>query len=146
MKRYVYGLMLLTVSILTSCHSTKYITKEVPVEVIKEVPVEVVKTEYINSTLLDSTFIKDSIDRYLKGDTLVIYKERQTFKYKYKTDTLVIRDTIPMPIETQIPVTVKEEVLKEVHKLYWYQEALMFIGIVSLVCMGIFLLIKRLTR
>ena len=49
---------------------------------IVEVPVEVIKKEYIHNTKIDSVYIKDSIDRWQKGDTLLITKYYTKYKQK----------------------------------------------------------------
>lgn len=71
--------------LLASCTSTRYI----------EVPVESIRTEYITSTKIDSVFTRDSIDRWIKGDTVYVYKEHIKYQYLNKTDTVVKVDTIP---------------------------------------------------
>ena len=114
----VIGIMIL---ILCSCNTTKYI----------EVPVETVKTEYIHDTKIDSIFVKDSIDRWIKGDTTYIYKEHTKYKYLFKTDTVVKTDSIPKVIKIE---TVKEV---EVNHIRWYQKILMWIGgIMTLILTG----------
>lgn len=95
-----------------SCGTTKYI--EVPVEVEK------IKTEYKETIKYDSIYIRDSIDRYTKGDTIFIYKEKTKFQYKYKYDTIVVKDSI------QYPQYITNEV--EVNKLKTWQIVLMCIG------------------
>jgi hypothetical protein len=99
-----------------SCKTTKYI----------EVPIETIKTEYINKAeyKTDSIFIRDSIDRYIKGDTVFIEKYKTTYKYKDRvlTDTLVKNDSIQVPIYI--------ETVKEVNKIKGYQYFLMYSGIV----------------
>lgn len=95
-----------------SCSSTKLV----------EVPVEKVRTEYIHDTKIDSVFVKDSIDRWLKGDTLYIYKEHTKFEYTNKTDTVCKTDTITKVVKVDV---VKEV---EVNHIYWYQKALMWAG------------------
>lgn len=95
-----------------SCGTTKYI--EVPVEVEK------IKTEYKETIKYDSIYIRDSIDRYTKGDTVFIYKEKTKFQYKYKYDTIVVKDSI------QYPQYITNEV--EVNKLKTWQIVLMCIG------------------
>lgn len=119
-------LLLITGIILlfTSCAVTKYV----------EVPVEVVKTEYKHDIQRDSIFIRDSVDRLIKGDTVFIYKER--FIYEGST----IRDTTR--IVDSIPVVIKEEIVKEVNKLRWYQQTLMWIGGVASLVVLIYILIK----
>jgi len=119
-------LILLFLSILLfSCGTTKYI--EVPVEVEK------IKTEYKETIKYDSVYIKDSVDRYVKGDTVFIYKEKTKFEYKYKYDTVVINDSV------QYPVYITNEV--EVNKLKNWQIVLMCLGI-GFVCFLVFKLLK----
>lgn len=104
--------------LLCSCSTTRYI----------EVPIETTRTEYVHDTLIDSIVVRDSVDRWLKGDTLCIYKEHTKLKYVFKTDTIVKVDTIPKLIKVE---TVKEV---EVNHIKWYQETLMWIGgIMSLI-------------
>lgn len=104
--------------LLSACSSTKFV----------EVPIEVIKKEYIHNTRIDSVYIKDSIDRWQKGDTLYITKWHTKYKYVINTDTVLKTDTI-----TKV-VTVVEEKKVEINKLKWYQSTLMWIGgIVSLI-------------
>lgn len=98
--------------LLSACSSTKFV----------EVPVEVIKKEYIHDTRIDSVYIKDSIDRWQKGDTLYITKWHTKYKYIINTDTVLKTDTI-----TKV-VTVVEEKKVEINKLKWYQSTLMWIG------------------
>lgn len=101
--------------LVVACSTHKQIV-EVPV------PVETVKTEYIHDTRIDSVFVKDSIDRWVNGDTVFIYKEHTKYKYLAKTDTLVRVDSIPKIIKVE---TVKEV---EVNHINWWQESLMWLG------------------
>ena len=104
--------------LLSACSSTKFV----------EVPVEVIKKEYIHDTRIDSVYIKDSIDRWQKGDTLYITKWHTKYKYIINTDTVLKTDTI-----TKVVTVVKEKKV-EINKLKWYQSTLMWIGgIVSLI-------------
>lgn len=98
--------------LVVSCRTEKII--EVPVEVEK------IKTEYKETIKYDSVYIRDSVDRYTKGDTVFIYKEKTKFEYKYKYDTIVVRDSI------QYPQYITNEV--EVNKLKTWQIVLMCIG------------------
>ena len=59
-------LLLVILVFLVACGSTKIIEKEVPIEKVK--------TEYINTLKIDSVYIHDSIDRFVNGDTLYLYK------------------------------------------------------------------------
>ena len=102
---------MLAILMLSACKTT---TK------IVEVPVEVVKKEYIHDTKIDSIYIRDSIDRWQKDDTLYITKWHTKFKYINKVDTIVKTDSIP-----KIVPVVKEV---EVNHIYWWQKTLMYIG------------------
>ena len=104
-----------------SCSTTKV------VEV--EVPVETVRTEYVNNIQYDSIHVIDSIDRFIKGDTVFLYKYRDVFKYKYKTDTVVKVDSIQVPVRT----TITKEV--EVNKIKGYQYFLMYSGLAFILCL-----------
>lgn len=103
--------------ICAACTTTKYIEKEVPVEIEK------VRTEYINQLYRDSVFVHDSIDRYISGDTVYLNKYKYIYKYKNRTDTVIQNDTI------QVPVEIKTTEIKEVEKkLKGYQSFLMYFG------------------
>ena len=109
MKKLVF--IMLAILMLSACKTT---TK------IVEVPVEVIKKEYIHDAKIDSVYIRDSIDRWQKGDTLYITKWHTKFKYINKVDTIVKTDSIP-----KIVPVVKEV---EVNHIYWWQKTLMYIG------------------
>lgn len=110
--KYIRNLIIfLFISILLySCATTR----------IQEVPVETIRTEYITNNIIDSIYIRDSIDRWQKGDTIFIYKEKIQYKLKYRTDTIIKIDTIPQIVS----------VTKEVRVNYtnWFQKTLMAIG------------------
>lgn len=75
---------------------------------VQYVPVEKVKIEYRDRLKIDSIIKYDSIyqDRYLKGDTLFLIKE----KYKYLDKIKIVHDSIfrvdsinvPYPVEKQL--------------------------------------------
>lgn len=119
MKRLLY--IIPFILLLASCSAQKKII---------EVPVETVRTEYIHDTKIDSVFVKDSVDRWLKGDTLYIYKEHTKFKYINKTDTVCKTDTITKVVKVDV---VKEV---EVNHIYWYQKALMWVGGIAVVLLA----------
>lgn len=107
--------MLLFLITLVSCKTT---TK------IVEVPVETIKTEYIHDTKIDSVYIRDSIDRWQKGDTIYIAKWHTKYKYINKTDTILKIDSIP----TLVTKIVTKEKKVEINHIYWWQETLMWLG------------------
>lgn len=118
--RYILAVIASFILLLCSCTTTKVV----------EVPVETVRTEYVHNTKVDSVFVKDSIDRWLKGDTLYIYKEHTKFKYINKTDTVCKTDTITKVVKVDV---VKEV---EVNHIYWYQKALMWAGGIAVVLLA----------
>ena len=93
-----------------------------PTPKIVEVPVEVIQKEYIHNTKIDSVYIKDSIDRWQKGDTLLITKYYTKYKYINKVDTILKVDTIPKIVST----TIEKKV--EVNHIYKWQKLLMWLG------------------
>ena len=123
MKKLVF--IILAILMLSACKTT---TK------IVEVPVEVVKKEYIYDTKIDSVYIRDSVDRWQKGDTLYITKWHTKFKYINKVDTIVKTDSIP-----KIVPVVKEV---EVNHIYWWQKTLMWVGGILSACIIISLIHK----
>lgn len=102
-----------------SCRTTKYV--DVPV------PVETVRTEYVNLLYKDSVFVRDSVDRYIQGDTVYQYKYKYIYKYLNRTDTIIKTDSIEVPVE------IKTTEIVEVNKIKWYQSLLMWIGVLSFI-------------
>lgn len=88
--------------LLVSCHSTK--------EIIKEVPVETVRTEYQNVYIHDSIYQNDSIFIFMKGDT--VFQTNTKYKYIKQQihDTLIQRDTIPQIVNTETTKIVEKKV------------------------------------
>ena len=111
MRNFYYLCTLLLIIIISSCKTT---TKVV------EIPVETIKKEYIHDTKIDSIYIRDSIDRWQKGDTLYITKWHTKYKYINKVDTIVKTDSIPKIM------TIEKEV--KVNHVYWWQNTLMWLG------------------
>lgn len=99
---------------LVSCASTRYVEKQVPVETIK--------TEYITQFYKDTVFIHDSVDRYVKNDTVFQYKYKYVYKYLSKIDTVMVIDSIEIPIE------IRTTEVQEVNKIRGYQSFLMYLG------------------
>lgn len=93
-----------------------------------EIPVETIKTEYINKIQYDSIYVHDSIDRYMKGDTVFLTNFKYINKYVLKTDTLIRQDTIP--------VIQKVEIVKEVNRLKNWQIILMCLGYGFIIVVG----------
>ena len=114
MKKLVF--IMLAILMLSACKTT---TK------IVEVPVEVVKKEYIHDTKIDIVYIRDSVYRWQKGDTLYITKWHTKFKYINKVDTIIKTDSIPKIVSVEKKV--------EVNHIYWWQKLLMWLGGITIV-------------
>ena len=127
LKKLLLILTLITLT-LTSCQTTK--TVQVPV------PVPVIKTEYINK--IDSFYRLDSIfvNKYAKGDTVFVDKEKLKYIKIVKKDTIQVTDTVTKPIYLNKTET------KEVKYIPWYIKVFAYFGISSLVAIIIYLLIK----
>ena len=74
-------LTIILLFICVACSTTKYVDRPVPIGTVR--------TEYVNQLYRDSTYIHDSIDRYISGDTVYLYKYKYMYKYLNRTDTLV---------------------------------------------------------
>lgn len=86
----------------------------------------------------DSVFVKDSIYNkiFVKGDTVFDTKTIYLYRYRdvIKSDTTVIRDSIPYPVE----------VFKEVNVLSWWQQTqIKLFWILSAIFAGWILFKKR---
>lgn len=122
MKKSIIFIIILL--ILTACTQTKYI----------EVPVETIKNNYINTVQKDTLIIRDSVDRWLKGDTVLITKYKYVYQTQYIHDTIIKNDTITNTVYVDKIVTINE--LKE------YQKFLIYTGLFSIVFI-IFVLYKK---
>lgn len=141
MRSLIY---IIVVFMLVASCSTKRVVEQQFVEV--PVPVETVKIEYIHDTKIDSVFVRDSIDRWMRGDTVYIYKEHTGYKYIFRTDTVIRTDTIPTIVELENK-SIKEVTKEvEVNHIKWYQKFLMWMGGVSLLTLIIYLTIKLRTK
>lgn len=126
MSKYIYTLIFIL--LFSACSTTKYIKE--PIEVEK------VRTEYITNYELDTIYERDSIDRYIKNDTVIIYKEKIRNRYISKVDTIVRVDSIPYTVENTITI------IEEVNILKWYQKVLMCLGLITLGILG-YILYKK---
>ena len=95
MRNFYYLCTLLLIMIISSC---KTATKVV------EIPVETIKKEYINSIKIDSVYVRDSIDRWQKGDTLYITKWHTKLQHlNPKKDMKYVKDIIISMTEPPLP-------------------------------------------
>lgn len=107
---------------LCACKTTK----------IVEVPVETIRTEYKNNIVYDSVYIRDSVERWVQGDTVYLYKYHTLYKYKDRRDTVIVTDTITKVVTVDVIQEVK------VNEIYWWQKTLMWLGgVLSLIVLMI---------
>ena len=125
-------LILLLLLLCCSCTKRVYETQYI------EQPVYLHDT--LRSTIYshDTTIVKDSVFFAVKGDTIV--RERYNTKWQIK----VAHDTIMRFVEKPVEVVSTNEVCKqvEVNRIYWWQKALMWMGGIGVVVVGIFIYSK----
>ena len=122
-------LLLLLLLLCCSCTKRVYETQYV------EQPVYLHDT--LRSTIYshDTTIVKDSVYFAVNGDTIVreMYNTIERIK--------VAHDTIMRFVEKPVEVVSTKEVCKqvEVNRIYWWQKALMWMGGIGVVMIGIIL-------
>ena len=120
-------LLLLLLMLCCSCTKRVYETQYI------EQPVYLHDT--LRSTICshDTTIVKDSVYLSINGDTIV--RERYNTIERIK----VAHDTIMRFVEKPVEVVSTKQVCKqvEVNRIYWWQKALMWIGGIGLVVVGI---------
>lgn len=93
-------LLLMLLSLLCGCKTTKYI----PVTITEYKDRYIHKTDTFVHT--DSVWLHDSVSVLIKGDTVYNerwhYKDRYKYIYKNKTDTLVVKDSVPYKVYVEI--------------------------------------------
>ena len=135
-------LFILIVIFLTSCRTVRYIDRNIIDSTEIEVPITNTKIEYRDRFLHDSIYIHDSIFTLIKGDTVYIYKNKETNHLINKADTFIKTDTIEVPITVTKTVTKTETQIKEVNKLYWWQRLLICLGLTVLI-FGVISIIRK---
>ena len=115
----IYTIIIVLILTLSSCKT------------IQEVPVEVVKYK------TDSILIKDSVDRFIKGDTLILYKQKLITRYIVSKDTINTTDSIEKPVYLTKTVTT--------NKMNKVQSWLFYIGIAT-VLYGVYWLIRLILK
>lgn len=100
-----YWLQWLTVAMLavmlvtlTGCRSVKY------------VPVTEYRDRYVSKTdsfiKTDSVYLHDSVNVFVRGDTIFTtktrYKDRLKYIYNTKTDTVAVHNSIPYPVKVEV--------------------------------------------
>lgn len=127
MKSMTKIIVVLILSLFTfSCTKVREVITEVPVTV------ETVKYEYLTNYKIDTIIERDSVDRFIKGDSVLITKYKYIKQVKIQTDTICKIDTIPTV------VTVTKTEIKEVNKLKWYQTFLNWCGILFVIMLLVF--------
>ena len=116
---------MLILSIFCRCTTTKY----VPVTEYKDR--FVVKKDSLLKT--DSVYVHDSVSVYIIGDTVFKDKCRLHYKDRYivrnRSDTLVVRDSIPYKVETRKQLSKTDRVFLNIGKV---SSVCLFIGILAI--------------
>ena len=84
----------------------------------------------------DTLVWRDSVYHFVKGDTVIIEKWHHSLEVRKMVVADTIRDTIPKV------VTATETRVREVNRMRWWQSALMWAGVVSLLGTGLFIFKK----
>lgn len=127
MKKLILILILIWF-LCTACSNSTY--REIPV-VTKESSKEIVSTVKV-----DTIIVRDSVDRWLKGDTFYVTKVKTVYKYKFISDTVVKIDTIPK-------IITKTEIRNvTTNKLNSFQSFLVWLGVVFIIYI-LFKLLKK---
>lgn len=128
---FILAIMLILLCMMSSCRSIRY------------VPVPEYHTDsiFISKVRHDSLYIRDTVSTVVKGDTVLIYKERLKEKYLTLTDTIYKERTDS--------VFVPYEVVKE-KKLTWIQrlqiETWPILSLLILAAVGYFALKRFLSK
>lgn len=109
------------------------------IEVVKEVPVITEHTTEHHSVdiVRDTLMMRDSVYHYVQGDTVIIEKWHQAISINKVVVADTVRDTIPRI------VTVKETEIKEVNRLHWWQQSLMWTGGIGIVLFVFWAMVRR---
>ena len=135
-------LFILITIVFISCKTPTHIDKTVIDSTEIAVPVTNTKIEYRDRLLYDSIYVHDSIFTLIKGDTVYIYKNKETNHLINKADTFIKTDTIKVPVTVTKKVTKTETKIKEVNKLYWWQRLLICLGLTVLI-FGVISIIRK---
>ena len=137
-----FWLFILITIVFISCKTPTHIDKTVIDSNEIAVPVTNTKIEYKDRLLYDSIYVHDSIFTLIKGDTVYIYKNKETNHLINKVDTFIKTDTIKVPVTITKTVTKAETQIKEVNKLYWWQRLLICLGLTVLI-FGVISIIRK---
>ena len=121
----ICSISMLILSMFCRCTTTKY----VPITEYRDRVV--VKTDsFMNA---DSVYIHDSVSVFVRGDTVFKDKFRLQYKDRYvvrnRSDTLVVRDSIPYKVETRKQLSKTDRVFLNIGKV---SSVCLFIGILAI--------------
>lgn len=126
--------------------SPRVVTKEVPVTVHDSVRVVSVEQRVDTIWQFSAERIKDTL--WLDTSTVAslgmptIRHDRLTERTTDKGKVRVVSSTDTIYVEREVPVPVKEMVVREVNKLHWWQKVLMWAGGIALLVCGGWVVLK----
>ena len=104
---------------------------------VKYVPVTEYRDRYVNKTdtlmKTDSVWVHDSVSVLIRGDTVFkdkySIKYRDRFVYRNKSDTVMIRDSIPYKVVEQTKLSKTDKVFLKIGKA---SSVCLFVGILAI--------------
>lgn len=121
----IIAVAMMILSMFCRCTTTKY----VPITEYRDRVV--VKTDSFLKT--DSVYVHDSVSVYIRGDT--VFKDKYQLRYKdryiirNKSDTLIVRDSIPYKVETRKQLSKTDRVFLKIGKV---SSVCLFVGILAI--------------
>lgn len=104
---------------------------------VRYVPVTEYRDRYVNKTdtlmRTDSVWVHDSISILIRGDTVfkdkysIRYRDR--FVYRNKSDTVIVRDSIPYKVVEQTKLSKTDKVFLKIGKV---SSVCLFVGILAI--------------
>lgn len=131
--------------LLSGC-SPRIVTKEVPVTIHDSVRVVSVEQRVDTMWQFDTERIMDTL--WLDTSTVAslgmptLHHDRVTERTSDKGKVRVVSSTDTIYVEREVPVPVKEMVVREVNKLHWWQKVLMWAGGIALLGCGAWVVLK----
>ena len=106
---------------------------------VRYVPVTEYRDRYVNKTdtlmKTDSLWVHDSVSILIRGDTVFkdkySIKYRDRFVYRNKSDTVMIRDSIPYKVVEQTKLSKTDKVFLKIGKV---SSVCLFAGILAILC------------
>ena len=142
MKKLIILLVILVLSmimaVISSCTTTKYVPmKEVVIDTVYRQSDSIIRYRWITNTK-DSTVIHDStvINRDASGNVTGTDRWHSRDRYVYKSDSLDhYKELYSKLLKSKVREVPKPyPVTKEVNRLYWWQKALMWVGVITILC------------